>query len=172
MKNLLKTITWGTILTLTSLSMSAFAFFGTKNESPKPKSKIEFSIGKHNNLHTVLGGFKSVVRTGNKVRVDIKSLWTWQNDSKASDDPKRTADLLTDDWFNADKFRYAYFTAKEVKSNGDVHGELKIKGIKKNVVLKKSGKVLKIKIVLKDFNIDNSWKKVFASSHVNVEIKL
>ena len=171
MTNLIKTALSVAIIAVVIASMPANAFFGSKNESKKPKSKIEFTIGKHSNLHIVDGGFKSVEVKGNKVKVDIKSLWTWQNDSKASDDPKRTADLLSDDWFNADKFRFAYFTATEEKSNGDIHGVLKIKNIEKKVVLKKDGKVLKLRIKLSDFNIDNSWKRVFASGHADVVIK-
>ena len=159
------------IIGLLAVVFSIVAFAGS-NKSPKLKSKIEFKISKHAGLHIVHGGFKVVERKDNVVKVDIKSLWTWQNDSEASDDPKRTKDLLTDDWFDADKFRYAFFTASEVKKNGNVHGILKIKNIEKKVVLRKSGNFLKIRIKLSDFNIDNSWKRVFAGNYADVKIRI
>ena len=152
-------------------SMPAEAFFGSKNKSKKPTSRIEFTITKHGGLHTVNGGFKVVKQKGNLVEVNINSLWTWQNDSKASDDPARTKDLLTSDWFDAKKFPKATFKA-DINNKKFIGGILTIKGISKRVELKKSGKFLKINIKLNDFNVDASWKKVFAGDNVNVTIKL
>ena len=143
------------------------------NPGPKPKSRIEFAISKHGGLHTVHGGFHKIERKklSPYVKVDIKSLWTWQHDADASDNPKRTKDLLTDSWFDAEKYRYATFKA-DINNEKYIGGILTIKGISKRIKLIKAGKFLKVRIVLKDFNLNASWKSVFAGNYADVSIRL
>ena len=162
-------------------------FVGTKalgDDHPKPTSQIEFGISKHGGLHYVNGGFEveSVkhkrfsegVYTDIEVVVNINSLWTWQGDASKSDDPKRTKDLLSDDWFDAKKFPKAYAKIHWLPLNDsdNVAVELKIKGIKKVIIAKvRDGKLL-LRVNLGDFKINASWKRIFAGNYADVVVKL
>ena len=154
------------------------------NTNVKPTSVVEFGISKHAGLHYVHGGFdveyikfekyEAGVWTEVNAIVNMNSLWTWQKDVVASDNPKRTKDLLSDDWFDAKKFpkAYAYIKWLPVNDADNVAVKLKIKGITKVINAKvREGKLL-FRIVLKDFNIDNSWKRIFAGNFTDVSVRL
>ena len=155
---------------------------GTSNK--KPTSAVEFGISKHAGLHYVNGGFnveymkyekyEAGVYTEVNATVNINSLWTWQVDSSPSDNPARTKDLLSDDWFDAKKFpkAYAYVKWLPVNDADNVVIKLKIKGITRKVNAKvREGKLL-FRIELKDFKINNSWKRIFVGNYADVSVKL
>ena len=159
--------------------------YGTKvfgDNHPKPESAIEFGISKHGGLHYVNGGFdlesitvKSKDSKGlNHVqaKVSINSLWTHQADSSKSDDPKRTKDLLSDDWFDAKKFPYAFAYIHHIPFEGTGVIKLTIKGITKKIKFRSSHGKLKFKIILKDFNLNPSWKRIFAGNFADVVIRI
>ena len=154
------------------------------NTDAKPTSVVEFGISKHAGLHHVHGGFdveyikfeKYEVGVWTEVNaiVNINSLWTWQEDVVATDNPKRTKDLLSKDWFDSKKFpkAYAYIKWLPVNDADNVAVKLKIKGITKVINAKvRDGKLL-FRIVLKDFNVDNSWKRIFVGNFAEVSVKL
>lgn len=156
---------------------------GMADNNPKPESKIEFGISKHAGLHYVNGGFsKFKIMKGEKVvagyknlfvTVDISSLWTWQSDASQSDDPKRTADLLSKDWFWAKKYPAAIAHFKLLPlNNGKVNFDLRIRGIQKVIQGEVKDGYLKFRIVLKDFNLASSWKRIFAGKFADVKVKL
>ena len=154
------------------------------NKNAKPESAVEFGISKHAGLHYVHGGFdveytkyekyEAGVYTELNAIVNINSLWTFQVDTSRDDDPKRTKDLLSDDWFDAKKFpkAYAYVKWLPVNNADNVKIKLKIKGITKVINAKVRQNKLLFRIVLKDFNIDNSWKRIFAGNYADVKVRL
>lgn len=162
-------------------------FVGSKafgDNHPKPVSVVEFGISKHGGLHYVNGGFgvefmkyerfSEGVYTNVNAIVNINSLWTWQGDASKSDDPKRTKDLLSDDWFDAKKFPKAYAKIHWLPVNNadNVAVELKIKGIKKLIMAKvRDGKLL-FRVNLGDFNLNASWKRIFAGNFADVSVNL
>ena len=159
------------------------ALTANADNHPKPESKIEFGISKHAGLHYVNGGFsKFKIMKGEKVvagyknlfvTVDISSLWTWQSDASQSDDPKRTADLLSKDWFWAKKYPAAIAHFKLLPlNNGKVNFDLRIRGIQKVIQGEVKDGYLKFRIVLKDFNLASSWKRIFAGKFADVKVKL
>ena len=174
------------ILTLVLGTLLVFVSVAKAESHPgkKPQSVIEFSIGKHGNLHTVLGGFQVKRRVfkkrengkifGLKVVVNINSLWTWQGDASASDNPKRTADLLSNSWFDAKRYPIAVARAKvlNLQEGSTSTIKLTIKERTKEIKVRVEKGFLKFRIKLSDFNIDNSWKRVFASGYADVKVEL
>ena len=160
--------------------------YGTKifGSRIKPSSEVEFKISKHAGLHTVHGGFKvkyhnykkfeAGVYTRVNATVGINTLWTYQADADASDDPKRTKDLLSDDWFDAKKFPLANAHIHWLPLNDadNVVIELTIKGITKKIKAKVRDSKLLFRIVLKDFKINASWKSIFAGNYADVSVQL
>ena len=162
-------------------------FVGTKafgDNHPKPESAVEFGISKHGGLHHVSGGFDVESRkykrfadgvyTDVEAVVNINSLWTWQADASKSDDPKRVKDLLSDSWFDVKKFPKAYAKIHWLPLNDadNVVISLKIKGITRLINAKvRDGKLL-FRVVLGDFKINASWKRIFAGNYANVVVKL
>ena len=160
-------------------------FVGTKafgDNHPKPYSMVEFKISKHAGLHEVSGGFdtynvKYKKRDSKgihhvKAKVNINSLWTHQADADKSDDPKRTKDLLSKDWFNVKKFPYAHAHIQYIPNEGTGVIKLTIKGITKRIDFRSSHGKLKFRIKLSDFKIDASWKRIFVGNYADVVIRI
>ena len=158
--------------------------YGTKvfGNRVKPQSAVEFGISKHAGLHYVNGGFdiKSIdIKKKDskglhhvKAKVSIDSLWTFQADADKSDDPKRTKDLLSKDWFNVKKFPYAHAHIQYIPFEGTGVIKLTIKGITKRIDFRSSHGKLKFRIKLSDFKIDASWKRIFVGNYADVVIRI
>ena len=160
-------------------------FVGSKalaDNHPKPESVIEFGISKHAGLHHVNGGFDvdsiQIKKEDSKglhhvkAKVSIDSLWTFQSDADKSDDPKRTKDLLSKDWFNVKKFPYAHAHIQYIPFEGTGVIKLTIKGITKRIDFRSSHGKLKFRIKLSDFKIDASWKRIFVGNYADVVIRI
>lgn len=176
---------WKTVLLTLIVFLAVFFGANVNGDShPKPTSAVEFGISKHGGLHYVNGGFdikkitfkKKTIATfhGVDAIVNINSLWTWQADASKADDPRRTEDLLGKDWFHAKKFPIAkaHIHVLPLNNTKNVKVKLTIKGKTKTIYAEVKGGYLLFRIVLKDFNLNPSWKSIFAGNFADVKVKL
>lgn len=149
-----------TVLCFLGLNTALAQEMNVKND----KVKVEFYVVSDKQEGTI-GGFESTIHfdpaspttASIKGSVDVKTIDTG---SKTRDEH-----LISDDYFNAEKYPKMYFESKSVESTKDgykMEGTMTIKGVEKPVTFnftfensKFSGKTT---IYGKDFNIGHSWK--------------